>query len=90
MLALHLFAHQQNKFNEVGSGLVKNSARNHVSGKSQLVNGGSERGKVRPGRSVADIDQIIEVRRLPDFAYLVENLRGLLAIIGAQGAAQSV
>ena len=56
----------------------------------KLVDGRSQGGEVRTGSTVANIDQLIQIGGAPDFTNLLENLRGLVMIVGAQGPADAM
>ena len=87
MLALELGAHQEHERGQVGGSLFQNAEGNRVAGLGEFVDRGRKRGKVRTGRGIAYVDQLIDGRRTPDFANSVENALRLFAIVGMEGAA---
>ena len=69
---------------------MENAEGDRVAGFGELVDGGRERGEVGRGRAVAHVNQLVEVGRAPDIANLLQNLCGLVAIVGVEGAANGV
>jgi len=69
---------------------MEDAEGHRVAGLGKLVDGGCQGGEVGTGSTVANIDQLVQIGGAPDFADLLQNLRWLAMVVGAQGAADAM
>ena len=69
---------------------MENADGNGIACLGEFIDGRRERGKIGPRRAVADVDELIHSGRAPNLADFLQNLCGLVAIVGVERAADSV